>query len=268
MLRADFADNWAQSLVTQGITNFVLVPLDDSAHTILSRAYPNNTVPVLPNLLLDNDDSIQSEAAGFYTKAFEKLTSTRPRLLLTFVQLGYTTLYSDVDTVWRKNALAEVVRMGSPAVLFWESYQKWLSSYMIYLTPTVNNTHMLQMWHEEASSGRHSHDQAALNAILGYDTDPGQKSDHSKEEYIRIEKDKFPYKLASVGKFPPGIMYFKEGEDERQAAPGKLKFSKAFIVVVIHNNWITGKQNKLDRFIEHGLWNPSGKLGNYNCGGR
>ena len=247
----------------QGINNFVIVPLDDRAQAVLARVYPNNTVPVLTEL---SPDSIQSETAEFNTDGFEKLTSTRPRLILAFVKLGYTTMYSDVDTVWRKNALAEVERMGSPAVLFWESKPKWLSSYMMYLAPTDNNTFMLQKWHEEASSGRHSHDQAALNAVLGYDTDPGQKPGYLKDYYIRLEKESFPYKLANAAKFPPGVTYFKAPS---AGATGKLSAHtsnlKSNIVVVIHNNWITGKENKLERFIEHGLWNPSGKLGNYTC---
>jgi len=268
----DFADNWAASLVKQGINNFVIVPLDDRAQAALARVYPNNTVPVLTGI---SPDSIQSETAEFNTDGFEKLTSTRPRLILAFVKLGYTTMYSDVDTVWRKNALAEVERMGSPAVLFWESKPKWLSSYMMYLAPTENNTFMLQKWHEEASSGRHQHDQAALNAILGYDTDPGQKPGYSKDEYIRLENESFPYKLANAVRFPPGVTYFKASsagatkDESKGVVPGKLSARTSNImsniVVVIHNNWITGKQNKMERFVEHGLWNPSGKLGNYTC---
>ena len=47
-------------------------------------------------------------------------------------------------------------------------------------------------------------------------------------------------------KFPYGELYFDR-------MPANLRKS----VVLIHNNWITGKTKKIERFIEYNLWAES-----------
>ena len=71
-----FADNWANSLLTLGIKNFIMIPLDNSTEAMLNEIYPENTVPMLPGA---NDGlekyPIYSDFGGY---AFKELTSTRP----------------------------------------------------------------------------------------------------------------------------------------------------------------------------------------------
>jgi hypothetical protein len=44
----DFADNWIESVKKAGVTNFVLIALDNNSYAELSRVYPRHTIPPLP----------------------------------------------------------------------------------------------------------------------------------------------------------------------------------------------------------------------------
>ncbi|GJP40752.1 hypothetical protein CLOM_g409 [Closterium sp. NIES-68] len=52
--------------------------------------------------------------------------------------------------------------------------------------------------------------------------------------------------------FPPGWLYF---QDSSALPPGRRRVLPDWdAVVTIHNNWMAGKGNKLDRFVTAGLW--------------
>ena len=68
----EFADNFLTSIRQFGVENFVIVSLDSKAYHILKAAYPENTLPLDPELAFHQD---QSEEALFGSPAFKALTS-------------------------------------------------------------------------------------------------------------------------------------------------------------------------------------------------
>jgi len=99
-----FADNWANSLLSQDTHNFIFVPLDKSTEEILLKAYPENTVPMLPGV---EDDDLNG-FAKFGTQEFKRLTSGRPRMINAFLRHNVTVLYNDVDIVWKTKVWDEL----------------------------------------------------------------------------------------------------------------------------------------------------------------
>ena len=250
----DFADNWAQSLLRIGVTNFVFVPLDEEAHAILSATYPEHVVPIVPGL-----EWLPRQPASFAnTKAFKAVTQTRPTFLLAFIEAGYTVFYNDADTYWLTNALVEFDdlhrRLGKgdrPHAVIIDDDPKHITedipnfcSGIIYLRPTSQVRDFLLQWIDEiALVPGHRNDQPAFNAVIR----------RFNEEGV------MPIRVGDWDKFPPGDEFFKGRAGYMQ---------EEHQVAIVHNNWIVGEERKRSRFIEHGMWNPSGKLGRYSCGSK
>ena len=113
---ADFATNFAHSLLSHNMVHFVFVPLDALAYTILHERFPDHTLPVLPELVVPvhtstttttsttTENTESGGGASFRSKAFEILTSSRPIFLEHFLRQNITIFYNDIDMVWQYNA--------------------------------------------------------------------------------------------------------------------------------------------------------------------
>ena len=311
----DFADNFAHQLLTRlKITNLVLVPLDPEAHKLLSKAYPEHTLPVMPDSSLTNgggengdlptppllrriwrwiaDSAIvqrlwwiilwltpgrearDAYATTFNSRGFRELTSTRPVFLRAFLEAGYSVLYSDIDTVWQRN-LWEYVDEPSTSrshnndttatdkAVVWKDGPSDLCTCLMYLpAPPANHESssgstaltLLDHWIAAIRTGTYANDQPAFNAIWKGPTGLGTP--------VRV--------MPNSDAFPTGAMFFdgvnandladldkNKNHANNEAAVLERRRNKA---VVIHNNFIKGRKNKLARFRTYDLWHPSGKL--------
>lgn len=272
----DFASNYANSLLRLGITNFVLVPLDGQAEQLLKKAYPQHTLPLMPGLPNKHTDGLRwnqkilravvsmglSVIGGdtnsvyshrYGSEEFKLLTASRPTILQAFLKAGYTTFYNDIDMVWRRNAWNVLDRIleeqqndnttTTVETLLWRDGQREICSCLLYLPPVAVNMDILNVWKEEILSEQHNNDQPAFNKALQRQKYVSLVSLNSTHERIRV--------VPNSMEFPHGKMYF--GENSNNAT---LKDT----VVIVHNNWVRGKQPKRQRWEEAGLWNPSGKF--------
>ena len=234
----DMVDNLVGSILRFNVTNFVLVPLDQSSYRILLESYPDNVIPPNPELPLAD-----AKPVGYKTAGFAALNSARPLILLRFAEAGFTFLYTDVDMYWKSNVLQVMEEQigKSEALLFKDNGPNWdtICSCMLYMKPTPNNRKLLVEWNRCLRTVDPD-DQAAWNAAV---------KKLSSRVSIRF--------LGAPDNFPSGTEYFDHGLPDEQ--------SKAHIV---HNNWIAGSQNKTDRFKNHSLWQPTGLLEqvSYTCG--
>ena len=325
----DFADNFAHQLLTHlKITNVVLVPLDLEAYKLLHKAYPEHTLPVMPDSLLTKgaggedgnlppptrqppsttsllrrmwrwiaDSAIlqrlwwiilwltpgrearDAYAPTFNSRGFRELTATRPVFLRAFLQKGYSVLYSDIDTVWQQNLWEYVdeerqtsrgrnnndtAAVADKAVV-WKDGPTHLCTCLMYLpAPPATNPDgsggrtaltLLDHWIAAIRTGTYANDQPAFNAVWKSATGLGTP--------VRV--------VPNSDAFPTGAMFFdgvnaddladldknKNHADDDKAAAVERRRNKA---VVIHNNFIKGRRNKLARFEAYDLWHPSGKL--------
>eukprot|EP00977_Amphora_coffeiformis_P021817 scaffold9946_cov188-Amphora_coffeaeformis.AAC.1 len=153
-----FADNFVAALERLNVTNYILVPLDPSAYTLLREMYPAHT--------WDNPD-------------FDVCTG------------------------------------------------------MLYLEPHPQNLALVHEWKKELETEKHLEDQFAFNAAL---------------PRIRNSMN-FIHRNNSHAQFPPGYK-----------ARWSSTSSRDLSILVMHNNYIAGKDKKFQRFRQARLWRPSGKL--------
>lgn len=221
------ADNWANSLLTLGIENFILIPLDRSTKITLEAAYPGHVAPVLPGL----DDSHQSNAyATFGMSNFKEVTASRPTFIKSFLKKGYSLLYNDADMVWKKNVWNEVVleRSEEDAFFVGDGASWSLCSCNMFMRPNEANIELLEIWRDEILTGWYENDQPAFNAAV-----------HDRKHSVT-------WRLGDTEVFPSGNQFFS----------AKNKKS----VALVHANWLIGMQHKQARLAGTGNWNPSGRL--------
>jgi Nucleotide-diphospho-sugar transferase len=236
----DFMDNFAQSLLSLKITNFILIALDPLAYHRLTneRSYGDRTIPFYDELRHTTEEAV------FGNPAFRQLTSTRPRFLRPFLQANYTVFYNDIDVVWRQNAwdaLTPVVTASAgnnnnkpiSTIVFGDGPSQ-LCTCLMYLTP--NAIDLVDEWMAEIQNGSHETDQFAFIDVC-------------KRRNVRFRGGQTDQIL--VIRFDPR---FPTGKEYNWTIPKDATTDPA---VIVHNNWIKGKQAKLERFQSAGLWHPS-----------
>ena len=222
-LYKDFADNFANSLFRLNVTNVILVCLDMASYKALNAIYPQHAM-YLPNM--------QTEGAHrFDSPGFWRLTALRPTVLRAFLELGYSVYYNDIDMAWQHNAWDFIEPPTTE--LIWHDGQHQLCSCMMYLTPRA--LPLIGLWEDEIWTYKHKNDQPAFNAAVASYTE-------NDEAKLRINED--------LVAFPHGRRFFDQ----------EVRAHLRDQAVVVHNNWISGKEKKRERFEKHGLWRPSGKL--------
>ena len=272
----DFADNFAQSLLRQNVSNFVLVPLDGQAERALIEAYPQHSLPLMPGLQadpLENYTSLLTKlwiwvwsrirgsgayASTFNTPGFKALTESRPALLSAIVAHNFSVLYNDVDMVWQHNLWHVLDREWVPNTssgaahntVLWKDGATNLCSCLVYFPASDNASKsesiaLLSQWQREVETGAYANDQPALNAAF-----QRKKLTSQISTTIVVENS---------DAFPTGAMYFYSNPLAAQNNSSAVE-ERRRKAVVIHNNYIKGRAKKLARFRDFGLWKPSGKL--------
>ncbi|KAL4234649.1 hypothetical protein ACF0H5_006290 [Mactra antiquata] len=165
-----------------------------------------------------------SEATNFSTIIYKKFVSQRPSYILRLLHEGKNVLYADVDSVWLHNPLPYF----NASVDF---------TYQLDLPQTVctgflaikNNSKTIKMvdeWHKIMTlQSETTYDQTGLNQVF--------------KKYSNSIRNQALNTLF----FPNGLQYFKEFNMLQRSS-----------VVVVHNNYIIGHDNKKKRFQKFGLW--------------
>ncbi|KAG6496046.1 hypothetical protein ZIOFF_043894 [Zingiber officinale] len=240
-------NNWLISIARKKRQDQVLIFAEDYATLYeINRRWPGHAVLVQP--------APDSNAAHDYgSRGFFNITSRRPRHLLDILELGYSVMYNDVDIVW----VADPFRYleGDHDVYFADDEvavsttvkplnhshdlpppgangKTYVCSCMIFLRPTRGAKKAMSSWIEEIqnqpwSDNKPTHDQPAFNSALN-------KTAGEVDLY-----------LLPQAAFPSGGLYFRNG-DWVERTRG--------LHAIVHNNYIVGLQNKIQRFKDYGLW--------------
>jgi hypothetical protein len=238
----DLADNFANSLLALHVTNFVFVPLDMKAYDILKQAYPKHTLPPMPGL-----DHHPDGTTSFGEASFRSLTSTRPAFLMPFLRKGYAIFYNDIDIVWQHNAwdvMDEREEGQNLERVFWRDSEPVVCSCMIYLLPTADTISLLQEWENE----------------MGRDENNVYRGD---QDALVVVARNWQYPQSTGGTVGKTRVYnndeqFPAGNQFLWDAPKNTPANDR--AVLVHNNWIVSKESKIRRFVQAGLWKPSGRI--------
>jgi rhamnogalacturonan II specific xylosyltransferase len=162
----------------------------------------------------DSNDPI---ALSYDTPQYKKLVSRRAAHLLRVLKVQKRIIYTDIDTGW----------LSDPRPFFKGDFDlfaqldgnKYYCTGFIALQRTKNTLSLLEEWNRRLLTNPQLN-QPIFNKII---------------KSITIKHKELPRQ-----EFPSGDLYF--GQNKQQN------------VVIVHNNYIVGKDNKIQRFKEVGLW--------------
>ncbi|KAH9627219.1 hypothetical protein KSS87_020765 [Heliosperma pusillum] len=242
----DMLMSWVCRLRHLMVHNFLVFALDDETYqfSVLQG------LPVVKDSLAPRNISFND--CHFGTKCFQNVTKTKSRLVTRILEMGYNVLLSDVDVYWFKNPLPLLQTFG-PAVLAAQSDE-------YNLTVPINLPRRLNSGFYFAHSDKPTI--AALERVVKhamtsdlseqpsfYDTLCGQGGSN------RVGNDKcwepatnLTVQFLDRDLFPNGA--YKELWNEKSVLAACSKNG----CYVLHNNWISGRINKLHRQQRAGLW--------------
>ncbi|SPQ98680.1 unnamed protein product (mitochondrion) [Plasmodiophora brassicae] len=252
----DFVDNWLASIQALGITNYILIALDMHAYKTLMGAYPDHTIlSVTVSESTQNQAQPDPNAREYGSAGFGNVVRSRPEFLLPFLRQGYTVFYSDIDTFWLGNPFDEIRQGeydaqgptdGHPSAPDDRQDASNICTGMLYLEATYPTIRLLEKWSSLLIQTNAEVNQAPFADALATLV-RGDESGHTQKiRFNVLERDAYP----------PGYMYFKK--DARWTSMHTYKPKRS--PVIVHANWVVGKNKKRQILQEKGLWKPTGKL--------
>jgi len=168
--------------------------------------------------------TMAAEAFDYDTLLYKQLVSCRASHLMRTLEIHSKVIYSDIDTVW----------LGDPRPYLTGNFDLWAqldatnfycTGFMTFIrTPQILK--FLEKWDKQLKD-QPKLNQPLFNKILASAVDVQHKSLPRKE-------------------FPSGHLYFDQ--------------MKQNDVIIVHNNFIIGKDKKIQRFKDVGLWRPPKSL--------
>eukprot|EP00850_Spirogloea_muscicola_P016831 SM000140S00580 [mRNA] locus=s140:8125:11007:- [translate_table: standard] len=243
----DFLMSWACRLRQLRVTNFVVAALDN-------ETYHFAVLQGLPVYQVDFDDNqFDPKSCHFYTTCFTRITKVKSRTVLPVLRLGYSVLFSDVDVYWFHNPLPDLLSYG-PGVLAIQADHANDSEPL--------NTHKMNSGFYLARAEPQTI--AVFDEIVRHAAATNLSEQPSFYEVLCGPYPERPFRLGydkcvHAGtnltiqflprhKYPNGAAWGLWDEDDVRgtcAVHGCL---------VLHNNWKLGKDAKLARQVDKGLW--------------
>ena len=171
-------------------------------------------------LTIDRSNNTHTgDAVDFGSQSFKNLVSERPSHILKYLKKGRNVLYCDADSVWLQDPFPFLTGDND----IWAQYDK--TEYCTGFLAIKSNEKTLRFtknWVFYMSQRTKINDQEGFNAV-----------NKSEMRVHALDMNLFPY----------GQLYFTYmTKDQREN------------VVVVHNNWIAGHDNKVYRFKRFKLW--------------
>lgn len=206
------------------VTDSALVALLAVSHGLGFLALPSASTSVTPS-------------ADFGSLAYQDLMLYRTLAVLDILALGFSPIIADVDAVWLDDPLHQVRLLSDFDVAVTDDGGEVCGCFVaLRHTPST-----LLFWRTVAHMHTQLLDQARSAGRLASFADSEQKILTSLI-YDRAYNGSLRVHILSADLFPSGLRYFNE------------RHLSAVLPVVVHNNFIIGKDLKINRFQRFGLW--------------
>ena len=240
---ADMLANFLCSAHSVGRRNILVI---SASRTVLRLALENDigfTTPV-PSIF----SSIASETATFGTLAYQELMLFRTRAVMRILDLGYRPIVADIDTVWLSDPWLAWREVRDFDLLVTDDNNEVCGCF-VYLNSTAGSR---SLWSILLKSHVLMVDDALKNGRLASFADSEQKI-LTRLIYGREYKGDLRVFVLPKDSFPSGYSFFSSTLDEKKAP------------LIVHNNFIIGKEPKVSRFQRYGLWLLSQHRDNLQC---
>ncbi|XP_053380283.1 uncharacterized protein LOC128548819 [Mercenaria mercenaria] len=161
-----------------------------------------------------------NETVAYNSPLYRSMVSERPTYILKYLKKGTDIIYSDMDTVWLQNPLPYLE--GDYDIWSQMDGKTVFCTGFLAIKSNNNTKKFVQKW-EDSFREKPTLNQPIFNKLV-------------KNSTINI-------KALDRERFPSGIQYFEKFSKEERSG-----------VVVVHNNWIVGHNNKIKRFQDMKLW--------------
>jgi beta-arabinofuranosyltransferase len=206
--------------------------------------------PALQDASIFGMANIQAEAGCKYgSKCFRAVTKLKSREVLTILKKGYSVLWTDMDIVWMRDPTRSLLNYG-PGVFAVQGNAPTKSEppnghlrinsgfYLARAEPAT-----IQAFEKITEHAKRSNEseQPSFYIVLCGDKGQYRVGDHACLEPTTGLTTKF----LPLDKYPNGA-YNSYWND--------TNLGKRRDLVILHNNWITGLDNKIARMQQHGFW--------------
>ncbi|KAI7742638.1 hypothetical protein M8C21_029596 [Ambrosia artemisiifolia] len=249
----DMLMSWACRLHHLQVSNFVVCALDDEIYSFCVL----QGLPVFRDRLAPSN--ISYDDCHFGTNCFQRVTKVKSRVVLEILKLGYNVLMSDVDVYWFKNPLPLLTTFG-PAVFVAQSDEykitgpinlpRRLNSGFYYAQSDNTTIAALKKVVKHASLSNLSEQPSFYDTLCGFNGSYRLDDDTCQEPETNLTVHFLDRNL-----FPNGA--YLDLWDSSNVSSRCMSIG----CFVLHNNWISGRQKKLERQVSSGLWehDTSGK---------
>ncbi|KAD2803964.1 hypothetical protein E3N88_37341 [Mikania micrantha] len=242
----DMLMSWACRLHNLQVSNFVVCALDDEIYDFCVL----QGLPVFRDRLAPSN--ISFDDCHFGTGCFQRVTKVKSRVVLEILKLGYNVLMSDVDVYWFKNPLPLLTTFG-PTVFVAQSDEykitgpinlpRRLNSGFYYAHSDSTTITALNMVVKHASLSNLSEQPSFYDTLCGLNGSYRLDDDTCQEPETNLTVHFLDRNL-----FPNGA-YLDLWDSSNVSST-----CKNIGCFVLHNNWISGRQKKLERQMTSGLW--------------
>ncbi|KAL7462954.1 hypothetical protein ACHAXS_003322 [Conticribra weissflogii] len=197
------------------------------------------------------DQSEAADSLGAYSyqnKDYNAMMTHRPAIVKALLEMGRHLIFSDSDVVWLKDPLAYIrksfeAKDPTVHILGQQAYKHGnhiCPGFTVYRAcPEV--IELVELWQQDLLSKENpSTNQGPFNKIL----------DQASSQGISVtlpdgmtELRKVTPELLRKDLFPNGQLYFRQ-----------MTYRERKRALVVHNNFITGYDKKIDRFKQFNLW--------------
>jgi len=231
-----FALNWACSLRRLGIQNFLFHAVDDD----IFQALQDMNLPVVKYL---SATSLQYKKGGkadgvvYGSVSYQSIMNTRTEFIATILEEGYNVLLSDVDIVFLRSPFPHF----DPMLDIQGGAHKELkiTGGFIYTRATPNS---VKLWKKVLE--QHSKIFAKIQSMKKFDIHSYTEQEILNNVLLKSAQGEYKW-----GRIPQNIV-----ADGKQFFIDRETQKKGEWPAVIHNNYVIGAENKLQRFRNTSLW--------------
>ncbi|XP_071713923.1 beta-arabinofuranosyltransferase RAY1 isoform X2 [Rutidosis leptorrhynchoides] len=242
----DMLMSWVCRLHVLHVLNFVVYALDDEIYDFcVLQGLPVYRDRLAPSNISYND-------CHFGTNCFQRVTKVKSRVVLEILKLGYNVLMSDVDVYWFKNPLPLLTVFG-PAVFVAQSDEykitgpinlpRRLNSGFYYAHSDGATIAALQKVVKHASLSNLSEQPSFYDTLCGLNG-----SNRLGDDMCLEPETNLTVRFLDRNLFPNGA--YRDLWDSTNVSSKCIELG----CFVLHNNWISGRQKKLERQVASGLW--------------
>lgn len=186
-------------------------------------------IPISQARLYVIKGDVNQQSVNYATPDFNRLMRAKVEVILDAMETNKEVLWVDTDIVFRRNCLEDIrVRKGTSEMCFQPCTNLQFCTGFFYVRSSPRTKQYLRGVVEFMKQNPALNEEQAIN--------------HTYHQFGLLATT-FPY-----WQYPVGRAFFTQDGGISPA----LDQTK---VLIVHNNWIVGNENKVARFKKNGMWN-------------